>query len=143
MKNYFMKTMPIDAAFLGDYPDWTAFLITLLLALVLAVGVQESTKFNNIFTILNMGVVLFVVVAGFAESDIDNWKLDVASAKNATGQLSAHEKAKDYIIHSWNELWWEFIKERKKENTLSTKKKSKIQEKRKKTRFRPRYRPRK
>ena len=117
MKNYFMKTMPIDAAFLGDYPDWTAFLITLLHALVLAVGVQESTKFNNIFTILNMGVVLFVVVAGFAESDIDNWKLDVASAKNATGKFSAHEKAKDYVIHSWNELWWEFIKERKKWKT--------------------------
>ena len=44
--------------------------------------------------------------------------------------------------HQYENLRWEFIKERfkekKKENTLSTKKKCKIQEKRKKTRFRPR-----
>ena len=74
--------MPISVNFLADYPDWAAFSITLLLTLVLAVGVQESTRFNNIFTILNLSVVMFVIVAGFAESDVENWNIDVTVAKN-------------------------------------------------------------
>jgi len=84
LKNTFSAAMPININFLADYPDWTAFSITLLLTLVLGVGVQESTRFNNIFTILNLAVVMFVIVAGFAESDVENWSIDVSVAKNVT-----------------------------------------------------------
>jgi len=76
MQRTFEAAMPIDMAFLARYPDWTAFAITLVLALVLSVGVQESTRFNNIFTLLNLGVVAFVIITGLTKADLANWSLD-------------------------------------------------------------------
>ena len=60
--------MPMHASFLASYPDWTAFTITILLSLLLGLGVRESTKFNNAFTLLNLGVVLFVTVVGLTQA---------------------------------------------------------------------------
>ena len=37
---------------------------------------RESSRFNNIFTLLNLGVVMFVVVAGLTQADTHNWRLD-------------------------------------------------------------------
>ena len=59
--------------------DWTAFLITLVLTSVLSVGVQESTRFNNLFTLLNLGVVGLVIGLGLSKADLANWSLDVAA----------------------------------------------------------------
>ena len=39
---------------------------------------RESSRFNNIFTLLNLGVVMFVVVAGLTQADTHNWRLDTA-----------------------------------------------------------------
>ena len=44
MKNTYKEYMPMDAAFLAEYPDFTAATITIVLACVLSVGVQESTR---------------------------------------------------------------------------------------------------
>jgi len=75
MKNHFQAAMPMHASFLASYPDWTAFTITILLALLLGLGVKESTKFNNAFTLLNLGVVLFVTMVGLTQADFSNWSL--------------------------------------------------------------------
>ena len=40
---------------------------------------RESSRFNNIFTLLNLGVVMFVVVAGLTQADTHNWRLDTAA----------------------------------------------------------------
>ena len=42
---------------------------------------RESSRFNNIFTLLNLGVVVFVVVAGLTQADTHNWRLDTAGGK--------------------------------------------------------------
>lgn len=39
----------------------------------MAFGAKESSFINNIFTICNLGVVLFVVVAGSILADPQNW----------------------------------------------------------------------
>jgi len=85
MRNHFEAAMPMHASFLASYPDWTAFTITILLSLLLGLGVKESTKFNNAFTVLNLGVVLFVTVVGFTQADFSNWALTVNST--ATSDL--------------------------------------------------------
>lgn len=85
MQKSFEAAMPMDMAFLAKYPDWTAFAITLLLALVLSVGVQESTRFNNIFTLLNIGVVAFVIITGFTKADLTNWKVSSTSKEMGSG----------------------------------------------------------
>jgi amino acid transporter len=68
------------ANWVNPVPDWTAFLITLVLTTVLSVGVQESTRFNNLFTLLNLGVVSLVIGLGLFESSLANWSLDVSAA---------------------------------------------------------------
>jgi amino acid transporter len=42
---------------------------------MLAIGVKESTRFNSVFTGLNLMVVLFVVIAGSFKIDFSNWNV--------------------------------------------------------------------
>ena len=75
MATAFRSILPIDVPFLSPYPDLCAFFITLLLTLVLCIGVKESTRFNNIFTCLNIFVVIFVTFCGFFKAKGSNWSL--------------------------------------------------------------------
>ena len=79
MQNAYKSFMPISQPFLADYPDFTAFAITMILAVLLSIGVKESSRFNNIFTILNLGVVLFVTVVGMTQADPSNWSLELSN----------------------------------------------------------------
>lgn len=69
------ETMPINVDFLADYPDFFSFFIVILLSLLLAVGVKESTLMNNIFTGVNLVVIAIVLVAGVMNADTNNWKI--------------------------------------------------------------------
>ncbi|XP_064319112.1 cationic amino acid transporter 3 isoform X2 [Phalacrocorax carbo] len=42
---------------------------------LLAFGVSESALVNNIFTVVNLMVLVFVIIAGFVKGDIKNWQL--------------------------------------------------------------------
>lgn len=68
MQIYFRETMPIDVSFLGQYPDWFSFFVIMLLAVVLSVGVKESSMMNNIFTTVNMTTICIVIIAGAIKS---------------------------------------------------------------------------
>ena len=54
----------MEVPYLSEYPDLCALGITLVLTFILSIGVKESTRFNNVFTCLNLGVVLLVIVLG-------------------------------------------------------------------------------
>jgi len=82
MKKAFKAAMPINQPFLAEYPDWTAFAITLVLAVILSIGVKESTRFNNMFTILNLCIVIFVVLTGITQADLGNW--EISAPDNST-----------------------------------------------------------
>lgn len=64
LSNAFNAYVPIKVEFLSDYFDAFAFSITIVLTLLLSFGVKESSFVNNFFTALNLGVVIFVIVAG-------------------------------------------------------------------------------
>ena len=64
MQNWLREVMPIDVSFLGKYPDLLSFVVIMILALILAIGVRESSFLNNIFTIINMATICIVIVAG-------------------------------------------------------------------------------
>jgi len=91
MKNAFKAAMPITQPFLAEYPDWTAFAITLVLAVILSIGVKESTRFNNMFTILNLGIVIFVVLAGITQADIANWEIPAPDNSTITAEKEENE----------------------------------------------------
>eukprot|EP00088_Acartia_fossae_P018988 TRINITY_DN21014_c0_g1_i1.p1 TRINITY_DN21014_c0_g1~~TRINITY_DN21014_c0_g1_i1.p1 ORF type:complete len:631 (-),score=151.81 TRINITY_DN21014_c0_g1_i1:215-2107(-) len=98
MKTTFREYMPMDAAFLADYPDFTAAIITIVLACVLSVGVQESSRFNNIFTLLNLSVVIFVIVAGSTKANYDNWSVtqeEAAYAGTVADTVTAEQREED------------------------------------------------
>lgn len=56
--------MPIDVDFLAEYPDFFSFAMVMLLAVILSIGVKESTMLNNVFTTLNLVTVLIVIISG-------------------------------------------------------------------------------
>ncbi len=64
MQDTFEYYLPLRVPYLSPYPDLTSLVLTLVLTFILAVGVKESTRFNNVFTCLNLCVVIFVTFAG-------------------------------------------------------------------------------
>lgn len=75
ISKFFQSTMPIQISWLSKYPDFFALFITLLLTGVLVLGVKESARFNNIFTSVNMLVILYILLCGLFKLEIHNWSL--------------------------------------------------------------------
>jgi amino acid transporter len=76
MKNFFASIAPISWDFLSSYFDFFAFGCPLIIGLALAFGLRKSAGINNVFCILNLGVVAYVVIAVLCNADIRNWKID-------------------------------------------------------------------
>ena len=70
-----LEHFPIKVSFLADYPDFFSFVIVLILAALLAIGVKESSVMNNIFTTVNMITVAIVLIAGSFKVDPANWSI--------------------------------------------------------------------
>lgn len=86
MGNALREVMPIDVGFLAEYPDFFSFFIVLVIAVLLAVGVKESSFMNNIFTGVNLVVIGIVLVCGIIKADPDNWRIkkeDIPEGINA------------------------------------------------------------
>ena len=45
-------------------------------SVILAVGVKESSRFNNLFTGVNLLVVTYIVICGVFKSETHNWNID-------------------------------------------------------------------
>uniref|UniRef100_A0A336MQ49 CSON005275 protein n=1 Tax=Culicoides sonorensis TaxID=179676 RepID=A0A336MQ49_CULSO len=75
ISGWFLDVMPMNVTGLGAYPDLFAFGIIMLFTIALAFGARESAMVNNIFTMTNVSVVLFVIVCGAFKADPANWKL--------------------------------------------------------------------
>ncbi|XP_047370450.1 cationic amino acid transporter 3 isoform X3 [Vespa velutina] len=79
------SVMPINISFLSEYPDFFAFGMVMLLALLLSMGVKESSFLNNVFTVINILTILIVIVAGSIKADPKNWFISIDDIpKNAT-----------------------------------------------------------
>ncbi|XP_076670973.1 cationic amino acid transporter 2 isoform X2 [Andrena cerasifolii] len=74
MRNAFESAAHIDISHLSSYPDFFAFGVTLIFSAALAFGAKESSVANNFFTLVNLLVVIFVIIAGSFKADVTNWK---------------------------------------------------------------------
>ena len=63
---------------LSTYPDFFALSLVLLVTLILAVGVKNSSRFNIIFTGINLFVILFITSVGLYYAKAENWTRDFA-----------------------------------------------------------------
>ncbi|XP_059622819.1 cationic amino acid transporter 2 [Phlebotomus argentipes] len=76
MSQTLYELFPINVDFLAEYPDFFTFIVVMLLAVLLAVGVKESTLFNNIFTAVNMITIVIIIIAGLIKVNPANWAVD-------------------------------------------------------------------
>ncbi|CAO1367288.1 unnamed protein product [Diamesa serratosioi] len=76
MKTAFRELAPISWDFLSPYFDLFAFTVPLILGMALAFGLKKSAGINNIFCMLNLGIVIYVIIAGSFRADIKNWQID-------------------------------------------------------------------
>ncbi|KAL3862746.1 hypothetical protein ACJMK2_008698 [Sinanodonta woodiana] len=83
IQNYFKENVPMSVSGLSPYPDFFALGITLLLTVILAVGVKESSRFNNLFTGVNLLVVTYIVICGAFKADPHNWNINPSEVKSA------------------------------------------------------------
>ncbi|XP_066246325.1 cationic amino acid transporter 4 [Euwallacea similis] len=58
---------------LGKYPDFLAFSVCLVYALLLGIGVKGSAMVNSFLTIINLSVMGIVIVMGIYYADEENW----------------------------------------------------------------------
>ncbi|XP_018320308.1 high affinity cationic amino acid transporter 1 [Agrilus planipennis] len=75
MQDCFREITPINVNYMSSYFDFFAFGLSVFLAVALAFGLRESSIINNIVTSLNIGVVLFVIIAGSIKANPENWKV--------------------------------------------------------------------
>ncbi|KAF7987136.1 hypothetical protein HCN44_001791 [Aphidius gifuensis] len=76
MKAFFESLQKLDPEYTGGYPDLFAFTVTIIFSLAIAFGAKESSLLNNFLTIVNLGVVLFVIIVGSIYVKISNWQID-------------------------------------------------------------------
>ncbi|XP_037550106.1 probable cationic amino acid transporter [Nematolebias whitei] len=56
------------------YPDILALFIALLVTVIIALGVKNSVKFNNILNVVNLVVWVFMIIAGLFFLSASNWE---------------------------------------------------------------------
>lgn len=64
-----------DMDFISEYFDILAFGISTVVTVGLAVGLKESLLINNLLTLVNVSIVVFVIVVGAFKVDLHNWSL--------------------------------------------------------------------
>ncbi|KAG9509885.1 Cationic amino acid transporter 2 [Fragariocoptes setiger] len=74
-KDWFPFTIPGT----NNYPDLTAAAITILVTILTAVGMKDSSRFNTVFTGINIMVVFYVIIVGSFYANFDNWNIDPAT----------------------------------------------------------------
>ncbi|CAH1119164.1 unnamed protein product [Phaedon cochleariae] len=84
LQDAFIEVAPINIPYLSKYFDFFSFGISLLLAVALAFGLKESSLANNIFTTVNVLVVLFVIIFGSIKADTANWYIQPTNSSNST-----------------------------------------------------------
>ncbi|NXW53106.1 CTR3 protein, partial [Eurystomus gularis] len=76
ISTFFMnKTTVYLPGVLAERPDFFALILIGLLTVLLGFGVSESALVNKIFTVVNLVVLGFVIIAGFVKGDLKNWQL--------------------------------------------------------------------
>ncbi|XP_065073481.1 cationic amino acid transporter 2-like [Ochlerotatus camptorhynchus] len=75
MANAMQSIVQFRVSFLGRYPDICSFFVVLTITALLAYGVKESTVLNNIFTGVNLMVIVVVLISVGTKVNPDNWNI--------------------------------------------------------------------
>ncbi|CAF1168113.1 unnamed protein product, partial [Didymodactylos carnosus] len=84
MKHAFRAHLSIKVTGFAEYADVFAMGLCLLLTAFLVLGIKESAMLNNVFTFVNLSVVLIVIVVGLTKANFHNWHLSPQEIYNVT-----------------------------------------------------------
>ena len=65
--------IPPSISLVGVDLYWGAFLIVAVFTVLLVLGTKLSARVNNVFTLIKVGIVLFVIVVGFTYVKVENY----------------------------------------------------------------------
>ncbi|XP_035794214.1 cationic amino acid transporter 2-like [Anopheles albimanus] len=85
MGNALKEVIEIKVSFLAEYPDVFSFLVVMIVTALLAYGVKESTLLNNLFTGVNLIVIVVVLVSVGIKADPANWAIRPSDPSIPTG----------------------------------------------------------
>ncbi|MDQ0425192.1 MULTISPECIES: amino acid permease [Cellulomonas] len=78
---------------------WGPMLIVAVFTALLAVGTRLSTRVNSVFTIIKVGITLFVIIAGFFYVKAENWTPFVPPAEPApAGTSGLHQPLTGFLL---------------------------------------------
>lgn len=86
MHAYLRDLLPMGVVGLSNFVDLFAFGVTMLFSVAVAFGAKESSIVNNIFTFLNLSVVIFVIIAGSFKADPYNWMIPAEEVPKQTAE---------------------------------------------------------
>lgn len=75
MGEFWRGLVPMKVDFLAEYPDILSFMIVLILTVILAAGVKESSLVHSCFTVVNLATIVLVIVAGSMKANPSNWTI--------------------------------------------------------------------
>lgn len=77
IRNYTLEHIgEINVPGLGKYPDFFSFFLVGVITIILAIGVKNSSRFNNVVTCINLFVIVFISLVGFYFAKKENWTKD-------------------------------------------------------------------
>ncbi len=76
IRNHTMASLAssIGLNYFSEHVDIFAFLIVIVFMVFLTSGVKITTYLNNLFSLINISVILIIIIVGLYYSDINNWK---------------------------------------------------------------------
>ncbi|CAG9864956.1 unnamed protein product [Phyllotreta striolata] len=78
----------INVPYLSSSPDILALGIIIFITVLLSIGIKESSRFNNLCTILNLLTIVTVVIACSIKADIKNWRIPLEKIPEQYRQAS-------------------------------------------------------
>ncbi|GAA51235.1 high affinity cationic amino acid transporter 1, partial [Clonorchis sinensis] len=76
ISNFFSQYMSMNVPGFAAYVDLFSFGITSIVTAILVFGARESSMFNNVFTLINLGVISYVTITGLFRVNIANWRIN-------------------------------------------------------------------
>ncbi|CAF1036832.1 unnamed protein product [Rotaria sordida] len=93
MSNFSQKNFPFPFnnpyGMFAPYMDIGAFCLTLITAIILAIGVKESSRMNNFCTTINLTSVAIIVISGLFKVNTDNWHISIEQIKQNQSIIQA------------------------------------------------------
>ncbi|MBO3089583.1 amino acid permease [Cellulomonas dongxiuzhuiae] len=91
--------LPPTVAVGGVDVAWGPVLIVAVFTTLLAIGTRLSSRVNSVFTILKVGITLFVIVAGFFYVKAENWSPFVPPSQPAPeGTGALHQPLTGFLL---------------------------------------------